>query len=364
MKNKVVVAGHICLDITPIIPGNKYTKIEQVLSPGKLLQVQSADIHTGGAVANTGLAMKFFGADVTLMGKLGDDEFGSLVQKILAEQHVNQNMIIDPDSTTSYSIVLAPPGLDRMFLHNSGANDTFQYDDVDWYILRDAKMFHFGYPTLMKKMYSDQGQELVRIFRKLKEMNIATSLDMAAMDANSEAGRVDWEEILKRVLKYVDFFVPSYEELRFMLHRAKNDGNDDNISIDKDVRPMAEMLLEWGAKVVLIKCGAQGIFYKTADAEKMTGLTGLLGLNPDEWADKEGFEKSYHADRVLSATGAGDTSIAAFLAAVLEKRSLHTCMQLSTAAGASCVEAYDALSGLRSFEELEKKIKNGWKKNP
>ena len=37
------------------------------------------------------------------------------------------------------------------------------------------------------------------------------------MDANSEAGRVDWEEILKRVLKYVDFFVPSYEELRFML---------------------------------------------------------------------------------------------------------------------------------------------------
>ena len=28
-----------------------------------------------------------------------------------------------------------------------------------------------------------------------------------------------------------------------------------------------------------------------------------------------------------------------------------------------CVEAYDALSGLKSFEELEAKINAGWEKN-
>jgi len=38
-------------------------------------------------------------------------------------------------------------------------------------------------------------------------------------------------------------------------------------------------------------------------------------------------------------------------------------MHLAAATGASCVEAYDALSGLKSFEELKRKIEAGWKKN-
>ena len=46
-------------------------------------------------------------------------------------------------------------------------------------------------------------------------------MDMAAVDADSEAGRADWEAILKRVLPYVDFFVPSVEELCFMLDRPR-----------------------------------------------------------------------------------------------------------------------------------------------
>ena len=56
-------------------------------------------------------------------------------------------------------------------------------------------------------------------------------------------------------------------------------------------------------------------------------------------------------------------NIAAFLTAVLEGYSLEDTMHLAAATGASCVEAYDALSGLKSFEELKCKINNGWKKN-
>ena len=66
---------------------------------------------------------------------------------------------------------------------------------------------------------------------------------------------------------------------------------------------------------------------------------------------------------MLSGTGAGDTSIAAFLTAMLNGYPIEKCMQLASATGASCVEAYDALSGLKSFEELEAKINAGWVKN-
>ena len=81
-----------------------------------------------------------------------------------------------------------------------------------------------------------------------------------------------------------------------------------------------------------------------------------------DWADQEHFEKSYRPERVLSGTGAGDTSIAAFLCAVLEGCPWQECLQLAAGTGASCVAAYDALSGLKSFDELRKKIAAGWEK--
>lgn len=37
-------------------------------------------------------------------------------------------------------------------------------------------------------------------------------------------------------------------------------------------------------------------------------------------------------------------------------------MQLAAAAGASCVEAYDALGGLMPLDKLQEKIRAGWRK--
>ena len=363
MDGKAVVAGNICLDITPMIPGTGFTEIGQLLKPGKLVQVGGIDLHTGGAVANTGLAMKIFGADVELMGKIGDDGFGSIVLNRLEEYGAESGMIVVPGAATSYTIVLAPAGIDRIFLHDPGASDTFESADIRWDRLKDVTLFHFGYPTIMKKMYEDEGRELQRIFSRVKSMGIATSLDMAGVDPDSEAGRADWNRILEKVIRDVDFFLPSIEELAFMLDRRVIQPDSSGISIDNDVKPLADRLLAMGAKVVLIKCGAAGIYCRTASAGVLSGLAERLGLDPGEWAGMECFEPSYRAAKVVSATGAGDTSIAAFLAAVMDHRPLSECLKLATAAGASCVEAYDALSGLMTFEAMEEKIKGGWQKN-
>lgn len=372
MRKKVIAAGHICLDITPVFPECKVDKLEHLLQPGKLLHMKEADVHTGGSVSNTGLGMKLLGADVSLMGKIGDDAFGRMVQSIFEEYGAQEGLLVTPGESTSYSVVLAVPGIDRIFLHNPGANDTFCMEDIPQEQLKEAALFHFGYPPLMKKMYENQGEELVRIFRSVKDAGAATSLDFAAIDPASEAGSADWEAILEKVLPYVDFFVPSVEELCYMLDRERfaqwqerAAGRDitEVLDIDQDVRPLAEQCMSFGAKVLLIKCGTPGIYYRTADKSTLRGIGGKMELDINNWADKEGFEKSYVPDRVLSGTGAGDTSIAAFLTAVLEGYSVEECMQLATATGASCVAAYDALSGLKSFDELKAKIAAGWAKN-
>ncbi len=55
---KIIAAGHICLDITPVFPESARGQTpETLLQPGKLLHMAGADVHTGGSVANTGLAL-------------------------------------------------------------------------------------------------------------------------------------------------------------------------------------------------------------------------------------------------------------------------------------------------------------------
>ncbi len=372
MNKKIIAAGHICLDITPIFPDKKASKLDDILSPGKLVQTGAADVHTGGAVANTGLALKILGADVSLMGKVGCDAFGDMICGILKKYDADEHMIRSSEESTSYSVVLAVPGIDRIFLHNPGANNTFRAGDIPQKALLDAALFHFGYPPLMRAMYDNGGHELVSLMRSVREAGVATSLDMAAIDADTEAGKLDWNEILKKVLPHVDFFVPSVEELCFMLDKERfaewqrrAGGNDitEILDIEKDVKPLADICMAYGARVLLIKCGAPGMFYKTADRNALAQISGRIGLDVDAWADKEGFEASYVPERILSGTGAGDTSIAAFLTCVLNGEKPETAMQLATATGACCVTSYDALSGLKPLDQLKEKISAGWKKN-
>ena len=364
---KIISAGHICLDITPVFPaGKQYDSLSSLLIPGRLIQMEAADVHTGGSVANTGLALKLLGCDVTLMGKVGDDSFGMMIQSILSRYGAG-GLLVDPGSSTSYSVVLAVPGLDRVFLHSPGANDTFTGSDIPEASLEDAVLFHFGYPPLMKRTWEKDGAELISLFRRMKQKGIATSLDLAAVDPNSPAGKADWRKILTGVLPYVDFFVPSFGELCWMLDRERYDrlsaeGRDmtDGLDMEKEVLPLAEQLPEMGCRVVVIKCGTSGMLLRTAGKESLSGIGSRLELDTEAWSDQTVLQPCFKADIVRSGAGAGDTSIAAFLAAVLDGRKPADCIALACAEGACCVTTYDTLSGLKPLNELEERIRRGW----
>lgn len=373
MKKKVIAAGHICLDITPVFQSEKVSGLYEILTPGKLIHTGAADIHTGGSATNTGLAMKLLGADVTIMGKVGRDSFGEIIRSILEKYGADSGLLFSDRDATSYSIVLAIPGIDRIFLHNPGANDSFCADDIPRSALKEAALLHFGYPPLMKSFFKDQGAELIKLMKLAKECGAATSLDFASVDPSSEAGQADWSKILKHVIPYVDLLVPSAEELCFMLDRrrfqewkkrAEERDITEILDIETDIMPLADQCMELGAKVLLIKCGVKGIFYQTSDSKELKKTGSRLELDPELWAGKRGFERSFMPDRILSGTGAGDVSIAGFLTAVLNGYSPEKSVQLAAAAGACCVSSYDALSGLKSLSEIEEKIKNGWPRNP
>ena len=152
---KVVVAGHICLDIIPTI---FQERIE--FTPNRMLEVGPAVLSTGGAVSNTGLALHKLGITTQLMGKVGKDSFGAVVREIVAkhEPSLTEGMHVAGGEATSYTVIISSPSQDRMFLHCPGCNNTFGADDIDYAMLHEAGLFHFGYPPVMRRVIEDDGR--------------------------------------------------------------------------------------------------------------------------------------------------------------------------------------------------------------
>jgi sugar/nucleoside kinase (ribokinase family) len=354
----IVVAGHICLDI---IPDWRIGSIKTII-PGHILEMSGLKLSTGGAVANTGIALKKLGISTALLGKVGADAFGKVILEILKKEDktLAENMIISGNEVSSYTIVLNPPGTDRVFLHYPGPNHTFTANDIPYEKIKSSRIFHFGYPPLMQKFYENDGKELVKMFQRIRKMKIITSLDMAMPDPESPAGRVDWFKFFKNVLPLVDIFMPSIDELLYMLRPEKFY----KISEKKErfdmvlLNQLAGQLIDYGTKVVAIKLGDQGLHLRTHQTQK-SNLSSII--NHQDWDYRQLLSPCF-ATEVKGTTGSGDATIAGFLAQLLEGGEPEKCITLATAVGACCVEAIDATDGIRPLPEIIKRVTSGWER--
>lgn len=356
----VAVAGHICLDIIPELP--RASGPGGLFVPGRLVNVGRATLSTGGAVSNTGIALHRLGVPTRLLGKVGDDAFGELILDIVRSQGpgLADRMIVEPGERSSYSIVLSPPGVDRTFLHDPGANDTFDADDVDAQALDGVSAFHFGYPPVMRRMYADGGARLEVLLRRAKAGGATVSVDMAQPDPDSDAGRADWTAILRRVLPHVDVFLPSLDEILYMMRM--NAGPAAGRVRPDVLRTVADRLLEWGAGAVGIKLGDQGMYLRTSQSvNRLSGMGRGFPGEVDPWVGRELIVPCLKAD-VVGTTGAGDSTVAGFLAALLRGMTPEEALTRAAAVGACSVEALGATAGVRSWDETEGRLSAGWER--
>ncbi len=366
-----VVAGHICLDIIPKFINGRKTRIEEIFKPGKLINVEKAAISPGGPVSNTGLALHRLGVKVEFIGKVGDDPFGSIILEKLEEIVATDGMRVIEGENTSYTIAIAPPGIDRIFLHNPGANDTFNYNDINFDLVGKAKLFHLGYPPLMRCLYENHGDQLAKIYRRAKELGTITSLDVSLPDPNSSSGRIDWNIILKDVLPYVDIFLPSAEEILYMLEREEFfkqlEASEDNGLMaqfeGEDLTRLSEKMLELGVKIAAIKCGYRGFYVRTAGKNKLSQVGYALPADLDNWASRELWEPTYHVSEIVSTTGSGDSAIAGFLAAYLRGNTIEMALRYACAVGAQNLQALDAVSGICSWKRTAVQIEENHKRD-
>ena len=339
--------------------------------PGRLFNVGTPTIGTGGSVSNTGLSLHRLGVPTRLVARIGDDPLGSLTLERVTSRgrDLARGIRVVPGETSSYTVVLNPPGIDRIFYHCPGANDAFTGDDVDEAVLEGAGIFHFGYPPLMRRVFSDGGSGLARLFERARARGALASLDMSLPDPASESGRVDWKAFLDRVLPHVDLFVPSIEELLFMEDRAEYDrlapGGGEamvrGVSLAR-CASLAERALRRGVSVVLIKLGDRGAYLRTGPgaAPLPSPLPSPAGRG--SWKGRELYVPVFQPSRVAGTTGAGDATIAGFLASITRGTSAEEALTMAVAVGACCVEEPDATSGIRAWDETVERVRAGWRR--
>lgn len=356
----IVVAGHVCLDIAPRLTHGIDWR------PGSLYEVGPATLSVGGVVGNVGGVLAALGAPVRRVGAIGDDPFGVIVRQLVgdaddagdrgdARRPPRAVLTRLPDRATSYTVVVNDPASDRLFLHHPGANEAFGGEELRAGLLELERrepgllaeaVVHVGYPPVMAAMYADGGLRFAAALAWARERGARVALDMAMPDPASDAARLDWRAFLARVLPLVELFAPSWSDLTSLLeHLPATPDRDDLVSVSAS-------FLELGTKAVLIKLGRRGAYLRTAADHPSRGA----------WRGRELLSPNFVVD-VTATTGAGDATIAGFLAAAQRGASPEHALCVASATGACSVAGADAAASVPSLEHLEARLAAGWQRS-
>ena len=101
----------------------------------------------GGAPCNVLAMLNKLGKKTAFIGKVGSDQFGRLLKGTIEELGIEaKGLILDKEIPTTLAFVHTFPDGDRefSFYRKPGADMMLSEDDVDFDLIRQSRVFHFG----------------------------------------------------------------------------------------------------------------------------------------------------------------------------------------------------------------------------
>ena len=296
--HKISVAGLVCVDLRPQLDESAR------FAPGRLIEIGPLSMQLGGMVGNSGVNLLDLGAPLRLECGVGDDELGQYVRDSLQARGADIGGIRSvADVGTSYSLILEPHGVDRTIWHSIGANAMFDGSEVD---IDGVDILHVGYPALLPALVANDAAPITALLTRARAAGVTTSVDLSFIDTASAAAALDWHSILPLIAAQTDVLSPSLDDLTSALRI------DEPFSIDL-VDRMLTQLIDWGVAVAAISSGDQGLFVRTARAERFLRAGCALADHADLWADQAISFPPVCTDTPVTTNGAGDASSAGLL---------------------------------------------------
>ncbi|HHY46140.1 MAG TPA: carbohydrate kinase [Firmicutes bacterium] len=314
----VVALGELLIDFTPA----GYSASGNVLF----------ERNPGGAPANVLVALTMLGGKGAFIGKVGDDQFGHFLKGVLGERGIDtRGLRFSSEANTTLAFVHLDERGDRSFsfYRNPGADTLLRAEEVDFGLVDEARIFHFGSLSMTHEP--------------------ARSATLAAVKYAKESGKIvsydpNWRpplwqddaaarEGMSLGLKFADVLKLSEAELGF-------------ITGEPDLDRGSKKLLEMGISLVVVTLGPKGCYYRCPSG------TGQLPT---------------YDTRVVDTTGAGDAFMGALLFHIsrmeyslqeLDRPEVERMLDFSNAAGALCASKKGGIPAMPTIDEVVSCMRN------
>jgi ribokinase len=278
----IVVVGSLNMDLVVRVP--------KLPLPGETVLGGEFGTYPGGKGANQAVAAARLGARVSMIGRVGDDDFGqSLVENLKTEGIDVRHVSRDKHEATGIAMITVDENGQNSIAVASGANMQLQPDDVQnaWEELEDPDILVM--PLEVPVPCLQRAAELAR------EANTKVVLNPAPARTLSD-----------EFLQLVDVIVPNETETKILTGSGLTDSDDASSA--------GCVLQTRGIPQVVLTLGDRGALAFDGDADPI--------------------KISAHVVEVVDTTAAGDAFVGGLSVALAEGKSLPDSARFANAAGA------------------------------
>ena len=284
--SKIIVLGDLNLDI--ILSG-----LQDLPSFGREILSRNCVLKPGGSAANVALMLALNECPVRLFAQVGKDMAGELLLKKLGEYGIDRSTVSQsPKEATGLTVALTFPE-DRMYITYPGTVVRTRLEQLDDRYIEPGAHIHLTSYFLQASLRRDVGP----ILRNARETGMSTSLDPGGDTEGT------WDITgLRKVLEFVDYFMPNSDEIKAMSGR-------------EELRSAIEEF-PGEAEAIIVKAGSHG------------ALTRIHGKIEEHTALKV---------RVVDTTCAGDSFDAGFLYGISRGETFQQAVRRGIEFGAQAV---------------------------
>jgi len=298
--SRIVVIGSINMDLV--------SSVESMPKVGQTVLGKGFKQVPGGKGANQAVAISRLGGDVAMVGKVGDDAFGTELLECLVKDKIDvQGVASESGISTGIAIITVDENGDNCIVVNSGANFkvTSDYIDSNMESIKDSSIV-----VMQLEIPDDAVRHALALAKSLGKYTILNPAPAKELD--------------EETIRNVDLLVPNETELE-IISGMKIESLEDAVAA-------AEKLISMGVREIIVTLGENGSLHV-----------------------KEGYSKRYEAKKVtaVDTTAAGDSFIGGIAAALSKGKGMEEAIELATSAAAVTVTREGAQSSIPYIHEIE-----------
>lgn len=288
---------------------------------GSLAEVDSFIKRVAGAELNVATGLARLGLKVGWVSRVGNDSFGRFVINSLKKEGIDaQGVTVDDRYATGFQLKSkVENGTDPIveYFRKGSAASHLSVEDFDAEYFSCARHLHLS--GVAAALSASSYALLAHTARTLKAQGKSISFDpnLRPVLWKSEAEMI---EKLNRLAFQADWVLPGLKEGMILTGQQTPEG-------------IADFYLRHGVQAVVLKTGADGAWYKTADGEK-------------------GSVAPVKVDNVVDTVGAGDGFAVGVISALLEGRTLAQAVARGNKIGALAIQVQGDSEGLPTRETL------------